>query len=249
MPVTSKPPIQPPLIQDWVTLQVPKFRAWLSSYLKACRNLVAVPSMGLETPAPWTEADLLPLKLFCSPGWRFLHRERHKSVLLSTHKLYRVLWLEHSPGCLPLIPKLLRRYKDKQAGGMKSAWVSGKTLVNPTIFLNWGPLSLEAPRSLLRVGLVLVVFPDDMQKTIPTNTILWCFELCSDYWINGFPQNLSPFSFPHFIPRVTEGYLWSKKPRVYRNACKALKQPCNLNNFYFYFKPKITASWLSTFLY
>lgn len=178
MPVTSKPPIQPPLIQDWGTL-VPKHPVWLSSYLKACRNLVSVPSMGLETPAPWRETDLLPLKLLCSPGWKFLHREHHKIILLSTHKLYQVFWLEHSPGSLPLIPKLLRRYKNKQVGGMKSAWVRDKTWMNP-IFLNWGLLSLEAARSLTRVGVVLVLGPDDIQKTKPTNTILWCFELCSD---------------------------------------------------------------------
>lgn len=172
---------------------------------------MSVPSMGLKTPVPWRQADFLPLKLFCSPGRWFLHRERHKSVLLSPHNLCTGFWLEYSPGSLPLIPKLLRRHKDKQSGGMKSAWVRDETGMNPIISPNWGLQSPEAANSLSRVGFVLLVGPNDNQKTIPTNMILWCVELCSDCWIDAFTQNLSPFSFHHFIPRVSEGYLWSKK--------------------------------------
>lgn len=67
------------------------------------------------------------------------------------------------------------RYEDKPSKGMKSAWVSCKTLMNPTVFLNWGlchtPRPLEAYSAL---ALLLSKGLDAMTSRRPFQPSLSC---------------------------------------------------------------------------
>lgn len=130
---------------------------------------------------------------------RFLHRKPPKTVLLlSTPKLYHVFWLEHLPGSLPPIPKLLRRCGDKPDEGTKSAWVSYKTLMNPTVFHNWGLCHTTRPAEVCsKLALLLSRGLDQVVSRNHSNQhylATWWALLSSLDWC--FSQKLSPFSQP-----------------------------------------------------